>query len=630
MSLQPFSKSEKSNLIDTIEKNGWQMNSHIENYFRYSLKKNKLIIFTIKIPIRLPVRLNIPFEVVNFQVSLAFKIWNINPEITKLIINLMKMLRNFTLQVSIEHHFPIKGKEKSLLEALNLIIPPLIKKENNKAWTNRIRISLMNKRAQFESFDNEKIEDIVGFLKKDSGLEPCFKQPWELNKGIPKIRTSETLFFSNDEIFDEFFLLERGFFTYLKDLEYNKFYIRTFFESYSPYILYNLFKHHVEFKIEVFIKNWIKSARLILNSIIEIIENNDININELIKFNVEKELESTDFILKQNSFCFSALHYESIIAKQLFPIHNDLLNSPPINFQILDTIREYTNAEEYIKNYKFDEATKLLNSSLKVFNLNRQKKAIVSTLMQLRKISKLLNQKDISLNYINNALSVAKSEEVPIEFVIKIHYNLGKTYFNQKLLAEALNHFTIIINSFEKEEVSIKNNLDYKGMAHLFIGLINLKNKNASESKSHLKKAFIIGNESLKVKLNFYLYRAKHYKNSDNLSQAQKLLRLGIDTVGTDFNEIDTKYHNTIIDLMLELAEFYIYFRKDSKKANYLLKTVRDPMNIKQIPGINRIIRWNLLMADFFKNFVNNREKIQYYLKKSQELKSKLRSFGVK
>ena len=269
MSLRPFSTTELTNLKEAIERNGFNLKGTIENYFRYSVKKDKLILFTIKFPVSLPLRLNFPFEVVSFRICLAFKLWDLNQNTNKVIILIMKMLRDLALQISLEHNFPIKGKETHLLDLLNKLMPETITDENDSRWLNRIRISLMNKWEAFEEFDNLYTTKIVNVLD-NIRLKPTFKLPWELRDGVPKLRTSETLFFSNDEEFDEFFILEKGFFTFFKDLEYKNFYIRSSFDSYTPYILNALFKD-TDFKLETYVENWIKFSRMMINSIIEII-----------------------------------------------------------------------------------------------------------------------------------------------------------------------------------------------------------------------------------------------------------------------------------------------------------------------------------------------------------------------
>ena len=110
MSLRPFSPNELEQLKDFIEKKGFKPENTIENYFRYSLRKDKFLLFTIKLPITLPVRLNIPFEVVSFRLSLAFKFWDLSQNVIKDILSILKSLRDLALTISLEHDYSIKGK----------------------------------------------------------------------------------------------------------------------------------------------------------------------------------------------------------------------------------------------------------------------------------------------------------------------------------------------------------------------------------------------------------------------------------------------------------------------------------------------------------------------------------------
>ena len=631
MSIRPFSTNEIENLRMVLEKNGWQIYASIENNFRYSLKKNKVIVFTIKFPVAFPLRINVPLEIVNFRLSLVFKIWDLNQTTNMLILFLLKMLRDLAIQISIEHSFSVEGREAEIVNLLNLIIPESIKGENENTWKNKIRISLMTKRDEFQEQEQSIVNELLPAVNK-SGLFPTFKLPWELKSGVPRIRTSETLFFSNDEPSDEFFIIEKGFLTYFKDLEFNKFYIRSGFDSYTPYVIYRLL-NSTSANLELLVDNWIKFARMMLNSMIKIIELAEINQpsqkSDLIQFNVEKELQNNEFEENINNFAFSALHYESMIKKgELYQIHNDLFNSPPTNFEVLETINLYTEAEELIKNYRFDDATELLNQSLKVFNKNRQKKIVVSILLKLYHIASLLNRDEIALNYLQTALGIAKTGEVPIDYILKIHYKLGKYFFKRKNILQALNHFTVIVNFLEKEEQSI-NKEEYIGLATLYMGLIHDEQSQLALAKSEYKKAFQLATSSTKVKLNYYLLRAKQFKDKGNLSQSQKLLKAGIDAVGIDFDE--RKNQLIFFDLVLELAEFYIHQRVDSRKSLFLLKSLenRIPLNMKEISGIKRGIRWNLLMSDYFDMLVNNSKNASYYYKQGQILVNQLKKIGA-
>jgi len=376
------------------------------------------------------------------------------------------------------------------------------------------------------------------------------------------------------------------------------------------------------------VENWIKFSRIILKSIIEIIENGKINLNEFINFRLTKELSfySKNFILDKNNFPYSALCYESSIAKETFSIHNDLFNKPPTNFEVIESINEYINAEELINNYRFEEATNLLNDALKVFNKNQQKKVVVSILLKLSKIATLLNREEIAINYLENALGIAKSGEVPIEFIIRIHYKLGKSYFKRKEFENALNHFNVIINFLENEKISFKKE-EYLGLTYLYNGIIGLEQNKIVEAKNYFKKTVQIGNNSIKTKLKYFLLRAKYFKNQGNLSQTQKFLRFGINSIGLEFN--NEPYKNVLIDLILELAEFYIHYRKDSKKAIYLLKSVENHFFPKDISDMRRAIRWNLLMSDYYNSVIEDRKNSQFYLKQSQKLKIQLQTIGV-
>ena len=126
MSIQrPFSSNEINNLHDILQKNGWSLDTSNRNNCQYSLKKEKLIIFTIKFPVPFPIRINIPLEIVNFRLSIAFKIWDLNQNTNTLILYLIKMLRDLAIQVSIEHSLPVEGKEtrdtqRSRISSLNL------------------------------------------------------------------------------------------------------------------------------------------------------------------------------------------------------------------------------------------------------------------------------------------------------------------------------------------------------------------------------------------------------------------------------------------------------------------------------------------------------------------------------
>lgn len=627
MSINPFSLNEIKNLRESIEKNGWKIEAGIDNYFRYSIKKKKLVLFTIKFPITFPIRINIPLEIVNFRLSVAFQFWNLNQDSYVFILYLIKALRNLGLSLTLEHDFPLDGKKQQLSELLNLVIPEQIKNENESTWLNRIRISLMNKRDKLKDYTERELSSLISSLQ-NVGLKPSFKIPWDLRYGIPKLRTSETLFFSNEGKYNEFFILEKGYFTYFKDLEYNKFYLRSFFDSYTPYVLTKLFSDIPEFKLNTFVERWVKFSREMLNSLVEILKRREVNLTEFIQFRPEKELSYNphNFIEEQNNFPFPALNYESTITKELFNINSDLLNTPPTNFEVIESINQYTEVEKLIKNYRFEEAAKVLNELLVVFNKNQQKKAITLVLLKLTKIAKILNHDDTAINYLQNALGVAKSGEIPIDLIIEVHYKLGLIYYKKNNYEKAFNHFNIIINFLKNEEISF-NKEEILGLANLYIGLIYLEQNKIDDSKFFFKKAFLIGNDNIKVKLKYFLLRGLFYKKQGNFSLTQKFLKGGLDTIDIDFE--NEEILDDLIDLFLESSEFYIHYKKDGRKAYSFLKNLESNIRLKEISNMQRAVRWNLLMSDYYIIFSLDREKSHFYLKQGQKIKKQLQTIGV-
>ncbi len=627
MSFTHFSQNELQALRFLFREHGWHIKGSTENLFRYSISKANLLVLTLKFPIRLPFKIEIPFEFVNFKISIVFKLWNLNQNSNEIITYFQKWLKGFAKKVSLQIKLPIERKKREMIDLIEEILPEMIVDENERAWVNRIRISLMNKSERFKKLEEEDINDIVDGINH-LGLKPTFETPWELKKGIPKMRVSETLFFSTEEPFDEFFILEKDhFWTYFKDIEVEKFYIRTFFESYSPHFLSTIFKDSSDVNLNVLVEKWIKFSRLVLNSVLKIFNSVNFPKSSLASFKPKKEIESRDFISEEHNFPLSALHYEGRVAKNLHPVQHDLLNRPPKTFAIIEHLNYYSKAEDLIEDYKFSEANSLLVEALKIFNKFKQKKAVVAILFLLKRVASILNQQKVALNYLNNALSIAKSGEVPIDYVIKIHYELGKLYMDLSKYKKAQNHFDIISNFLGKEELSFERKKEYIGISSIYLGLIYQQLEEKEKGEEAFKVAFDLMNDSMKIRLEYHLIRIKFYKKVDELKHAQKLLKMAVKTI--DFENVPEEYDELLLDLFLELSEYFIHFKEEKKNANYYLSRAKSYLATNDISGIKATIRWNLLMRDFFRDLLSNEDKALTYYKKSQNLKAQLTNFGV-
>ena len=182
--IKPFSSNELASLKEFLEKNGWKVEGIVENNYRYSIDRLKLLILTVKYPVLLPFRLNIPYEIVDFKLSVAFQFFHLNKNVYTILNNLLSLLSNLSNNISLNHNFPFDEKKSQFLELLNIIFPEINKNERERTWINKIRIAQLNKRdkAKIEkilrNYIDKKENKIVQSLQK-LGLDPTIDSPWE-------------------------------------------------------------------------------------------------------------------------------------------------------------------------------------------------------------------------------------------------------------------------------------------------------------------------------------------------------------------------------------------------------------------------------------------------------------------
>jgi hypothetical protein len=96
-----------------------------------------------------------------------------------------------------------------------------------------------------------------------------------------------------------------------------------------------------------------------------------------------------------------------------------------------------------------------------------------------------------------------------------------------------------------------------------------------------------------------------------------------------EFESIDEEYDDLLSRLLLELAEFLIHNKKDSKNALYVLKLTKEKLNPKTVKGLQESIRWNLLMSDYYRYLERNSKESSFYIKQSKILKVQLQKLGI-
>ena len=123
MAIRPLTQNELEKLKEVFKKEQWQIKGKVKEFFRYSIKQGNFVLFTLKFPLKFPdVSLNVPYEIANFKVSIAFKIWHLNNNSLKIIIYIMRALKELASQVSLKPSFSIVDNIQEFLKLLNKLI----------------------------------------------------------------------------------------------------------------------------------------------------------------------------------------------------------------------------------------------------------------------------------------------------------------------------------------------------------------------------------------------------------------------------------------------------------------------------------------------------------------------------
>ncbi len=622
MAFTPISETDKKLINEIFQKKGFRQDLNVESYFRCSISDDNVITITIKKPITFPVRLNIPFEIVSFQFSLNLMIRVIDSSTFENLTYLIDKLREIGIESDLEHEFPVKGREKNLINVLSGVIPEPIKNETEHKWINRIRISILNKQSKFNEFNKIVCTNVNNSIR-DLGLVATDVLPWDLKKGIPQYRINNVLFFNNVDSKDEYFILEKGFLTYFKDILVKNIHIRSQWASYTPYVLLELYKDE-NFDLELLITSWIKFSRLILNSIINLIESESVAKLNFQSFNFQNKIINSG---EELTFPLIPLNYESKVAKKLFPIKYKLLHNPPSNFEEIESLELYNQALEKFKNYKFSDAVKLFYESMKNFNKFRQRKIVVLILLHLSNIAQIFKQFDKAIEYLDNGLDLCKEGGIPISLIIKLHKKLGKNFFKIKRYNSAISHYNIIISFLEENQEELTNR-EILADTYLNLAKIQLKQDNLADAKLLFNKALSTAKGSLNIQLKYYYERAKYNREKEKISHAIKLCKQAFGILGDD-EKTDRKYKKRILRIEKLLVKIFIYDRKDAKSAQIIFNDMKRLVSKDSIFNLKMTLRYFQLQADLHKFLLKDDSLAKYFVDQAQNVKMQLKVIGV-
>ena len=438
--MRPFSFQDKNSISDLLEGMGYRKELTPVNFNRYSIVNDQIVAMTIKKPISIGVKLNIPFEVCSFNYSYYCKpriIGNSSLEVINFIAtNLLHISDNLIF----EHSLPIESKKREFVQLLNNFMPESFTGMSERQWLTRVRVSILNNyKKLFQDIEPVFYKELIKTLHT-VGLDPTWELPPSLKDGIPKSKRGMILILSNPDG-NEYCIIEKGFLTFIRDYEQNNIRLRCFFESYTPLLLESTFKDEERVLVKDLILSWIRFIRMSFNPLVNVLDSEYIKSSEFYNITLDKLFEND---LIDCAIPIPALTREKLSKDLLIMPKSDLLSKPPISFDEVGAIAMYDEALKFLGNGKIQMAVQILTKLLITFNKYRQRIGVLKVLFKLAEIGSSLRKYQDSLGYLKNALEICKSGDISMELIIQTHEKIGNIYLKTKNYANAENHFKII------------------------------------------------------------------------------------------------------------------------------------------------------------------------------------------
>jgi len=612
--MRPLSHQEKNIVSSLLENLGFTNIITPMALYRYSFEQDQVISIQVKYPVNMGIRLNIPFELCLFKNAFFFHPRLINNKVLEDINFLAQNLVHISKNLALEQSIPIHLKQQDFLQFLSTFMPESYPNETERQWLNKTRISLMNKYSMFqniESLHHEKLTQSLDLV----GLRPSWKRPISLSDGIPPSRKEACIFYTNEEG-NEFFLVEKGYITYIRDFSLYHIQSRCFFESYSLLLLDLIFQD--VFSVQDLLLNWIRFSRMTLNPIISVLDSDFINSQEYYDIK-DKFLNQSG--LEESAIPLPAIALEKLNKFQLYLPEESLsklLSTPPKSFEELTVGTMFEDAIDAIKKGQLQEAIQIFGKTLVILNRYKQRNGVVTILFYLADIAKDLNKYQDAIGYLTNALDQCRSGEISMENIIQIHEKLGNLYLKMKNYAESKKHFDIIITFLEnKDPAKYTAAILYIKLKIIRI-LVDLDQ--FKEANLLFKEIERDGAKFPNVVVSYYLERANYSMKRNAVSSAIQYLKKGSLVKGASKKRLGLCH--------LELGKLYLNDRGSGYKARDYLEVADKLIGDDEIEDLFLKIKIYEILSDAY-NKIGDKDNMNFYSDRLRQIRNILHLRGV-
>lgn len=480
LSYKPVKEIEK-----IINSHGFQKKSFYQKYYRFSILTDPelTIILGFKIPIYIPVKSEIPIELVSFKLSFYFRPrWvdqKFEAHLTQFISELMSFFDIFCEEFPFNHNFNIGGKEEEFLQEFNsyLLTQNFIEgtisdpqsEISEFQFYKHIRKALASQTAPLNNFIpklSHTIKEVCSKfnLQRDSSLFH------DLKHNIPFLRRNQYFTYTNLDK-NEHLLVEPDTVSYWHDITHKHFWIRGGVESFCLFPLNTVQQKllNVDINLTSLITNWIEYMRGITEKFFHFIDSQVfLDATLLQPFSEQKFLiENKDYLACHGLF-FPQLVLEGLTSTIIGTSNWNILDLVPENLKEVNYIDLFQKGEINFYHGDLLKAENILRDLSTKVDFNIFPKFSIKILLLLARISMGLKQYTQGINFLEKALEISKLGFSSLISILEIHFKLmqcsyyrnieNKKEQHEKILQDILENYP---NGKEKSKIGIEVTLWY-------------------------------------------------------------------------------------------------------------------------------------------------------------------------
>ncbi|MHA1766714.1 MAG: tetratricopeptide repeat protein [Promethearchaeota archaeon] len=575
-----------------------------------------------KLPIKIPILHQPPIELVSFFPSICIRPRRLDDSFETMVRYLAASFKEAMLNLEpYNYDFNIDKYETQISELVQKLYPNQNSLEP-EALNNEREVILAirnNILRDYDAFEDSfmRISQDVFDIYRDFHLLPTEQRPPELSSGFPRNRRNWVVLFKKDEP-EEYLLEEPGCFTYWRDFNHKNVWIRTGLESYTTNIWYNAFKD-MNFRLNYLFYDWTIYCRGLIKEIINpILDQPQFDFGLLKSFSEVRMLK--DYFSKNGSpaLFLPKIVYENLISPEKETSERFLFEGAPCSLEEMSAIEDFKLAELFERKGNYNRANELLLKAKRKLRKFHHIKGQIKVIFRLNDLAIKEKNYTKSIEFLSEALELAKSGQVSIVNIVNIHLSLGYSYALGNSSLNSDEHYQIVKkflrsmpSTTQIENLICRMNLELAKL-HMLQNEYDKANENFKELLKHIKK-----NSPYEF---LYYFERSHYYGAIKKETKQYLSLVK----AIEFKKGPIKEQ---IIAHFELGKFYLYIKQDSEKAIDILTQTLAMITDVDIESLNMKVKTYEIIADAYRSR-NYEEAARQATEEAEKIKERIDRLG--